>query len=133
MKNIKKTNGITLIALIISVVILVLLSVTTMHTIFFNGNMLDNSQNMVSKYNKKAQDDADYLSDLQDDLHEPGDGIYIKITTDQVEYEIGDYVVYSVSIINESDKALSNIRVADELTGDQETIDYLDVRRQRRV
>ncbi len=116
MRFYKDSKGITLITLIIMIIIIIILSVVSISAIFGKGNTLENSNNIVSKYNNKANNDIDYIDELERDLYGDDEkGIQVRIQTSKSEYVYWETIAYNVSIKNVTDETLTNIVVKDNL------------------
>ena len=70
MKKLRKTNGITLIALIITIVVLVILAGVVIMAISGNGGILNNANKAAEKYNSKASEEEELLGTLENKLKE---------------------------------------------------------------
>ena len=68
----KKQKGITLIALIITIIVLLILSGVALATITGNNNIIENSNNAVGQYKEKAEDEEITLNEVEE---------YIKLYT----------------------------------------------------
>lgn len=60
----KKQNGITLVALVITIIILLILAGVTL-SIVFNGGIIDKSQNAVDSYEYSSKNEDEKLNDLE--------------------------------------------------------------------
>ncbi len=64
MKKIKNQKGITLIALVITIIILLILAGVAL-SIIFNGGVIDKSQNAVDSYEYSSKNEKEKLEDLE--------------------------------------------------------------------
>ena len=64
MKKIKNQKGITLIALVITIIILLILAGVAL-SIVFNGGIIEKSQNAVDTYNSSSKNEEEKLADLE--------------------------------------------------------------------
>ena len=55
----KKEKGITLIALIITIIVLLILAGVALNTLFGEGSIIGNAQNAVDEYNKKVEEEIE--------------------------------------------------------------------------
>lgn len=65
----KKQNGITLVALVITIIVLLILAGVALATLTGNGSIINNAQNAVNQYNNKASDDGNFLNTIEDMLN----------------------------------------------------------------
>ena len=93
--NIKETNGITLVALVITIIILLILAGVAVATLGGNGNILDNANKAVDKYNSKAEEEEQILGTLEDKLKEYFGG---ETPTTTLEMEMPDNVIKANSM-----------------------------------
>ena len=70
MEKLRKTNGITLIALIITIVVLVILAGVVIMAINGNGGILNNANKVAEKYNSKASEEEELIGTLENKLKE---------------------------------------------------------------
>ena len=70
MEKLRKTNGITLIALIITIVVLIILAGVVIMAINGNGGILNNANKAAEKYNSKASEEEELLGTLENKLKE---------------------------------------------------------------
>ena len=85
----KKTNGITLIALIITIIVLLILAGVVLATITGQGNIIGNAENAVGKYNNSITEEQDLLSSLEKQLD--------KFTNNNVPTDPVYAVLYKIS------------------------------------
>lgn len=93
--NIKETNGITLVALVVTIIILLILAGVAVATLGGNGNILDNANKAVDKYNSKAEEEEQILGTLEDKLKEYFGG---ETPATTLEMEIPDNVIKANSM-----------------------------------
>ena len=77
MQKIKRKNGITLVALIITIIILLILAGVSLSFVF-NGGILDKSQQAVNEYENASQKEQDLLDKIDKYL----------------ENELGENIIY---------------------------------------
>lgn len=65
----KKQNGITLVALVITIIVLLILAGVALATLTGNDSILNNAENAVNKYNDKALDTGNLLNDIDNMLN----------------------------------------------------------------
>ncbi len=65
----KKQNGITLVALVITIIVLLILAGVALATLTGNGSIINNAQNAVNQYNNKAIDTQNFLNDVESMLN----------------------------------------------------------------
>ena len=65
----KKASGITLIALIITIIVLLILAGVALATLTGQGNIIGNAENAVGKYNNSITDEQELLSSLEKQLN----------------------------------------------------------------
>ena len=68
----KRTKGITLIALIITIIVLLILAGVALNTLFGEGSIIGNAQNAISEYNKKVEEEQLALKELEEYLKSNG-------------------------------------------------------------
>lgn len=64
----KRENGITLIALVITIIILLILVGVALSTLTGQGNIIENAENVVGIYNEKARQEQEELKKIQEYL-----------------------------------------------------------------
>ena len=69
MQRIKRKNGITLVALIITIIILLILAGVSLSFVF-NGGILDKSQQAVNEYENAANNESDILQYINSTLEQ---------------------------------------------------------------
>ena len=72
--NVKETKGITLIALVITIVVLLILVGVVIATLNGNDNIIKNANTAVGKYNEKANEEQGVLDTLEEKLKEYTNG-----------------------------------------------------------
>ena len=72
--NIKETKGITLIALVITIVVLLILAGVVIATLNRNDNIIKNANTAVGKYNEKVNEEQGILDTLEEKLKEYTNG-----------------------------------------------------------
>ena len=107
----KNTKGITLIALIITIIILLILTGVTMN-IAVNGGLFNNAQRAVDDTNAKVsstQDRVDELSGILDDVASQSEehnwsrtGINLKCSHCGLTLTIGDYLGYTPDVTSQT-------------------------------
>ena len=73
MKKYKNNKGITLIALIITIVILLIMSGIVINTITGNESILENAKTAVDKYNNSVSAEKEILKYFDEDTEDPDD------------------------------------------------------------
>ena len=68
--KVKETKGITLIALVITIVVLLILAGVVIATLNGNDNIIKNANTVVGKYNEKANEEQGVLNTLEEKLKE---------------------------------------------------------------
>ena len=68
--NFKRTRGITLIALVITIIVLLVLAGVALNSISGNNGILKNAEDAVGKYNGKAQQEQDLLNQYSNAIEE---------------------------------------------------------------
>ena len=69
----KKQRGITLIALIITIIVLLILAGVALNSIFGQGSLIGNAQNAVDEYNKKVEEEKLALEQIEEYFKNNGD------------------------------------------------------------
>ena len=72
--NVKETKGITLIALVITIVVLLILAGVVIATLNGNDNIIKNANTAVGKYNEKVNEEQGILNTLEEKLKEYTNG-----------------------------------------------------------
>ena len=72
--KVKETKGITLIALVITIVVLLILAGVAIATLNGNDNIIKNANTAVGKYNEKANEEQGILNSLEEKLREYTNG-----------------------------------------------------------
>ena len=72
--KVKETKGITLIALVITIVVLLILAGVVIATLNGNDNIIKNANTAVGKYNEKANEEQGILDTLEEKLREYTNG-----------------------------------------------------------
>ena len=72
--KVKETKGITLIALVITIVVLLILAGVVIATLNGNDNIIKNANTAVGKYNEKANEEQGILNSLEEKLREYTNG-----------------------------------------------------------
>ena len=75
----KKEKGITLIALIITIIVLLILAGVALNSIFGQGSLIGNAQNAVDEYNKKVEEEKLALEQLEEYFKNNGDSESAKL------------------------------------------------------
>ena len=70
----KRTNGITLIALIITIIVLLILAGVALATLTGQGNIIGNAENAVGKYNNSVEEEQQLLNEIMDYIKNDGNG-----------------------------------------------------------
>lgn len=103
----RKEKGITLIALIITIIVLLILAGVALNTLFGEGSIIGNAQNAVDEYNKKVEEERLALEEIEEYLK--NDGVIETGTLQlvdkgeswiKVKVVGGDYENYEFSIDN---------------------------------
>ena len=66
--KVKETKGITLIALVITIVVLLILAGVVIATLNGNDNIIKNANTAVGKYNEKVNEEQGILDTLEEKL-----------------------------------------------------------------
>ena len=66
----KGQKGITLVALVITIIVLLILAGVALATLTGNNNIIDNANKAVDKYNEKATDENGVIEDMNQLLTE---------------------------------------------------------------
>ena len=96
----KKERGITLIALVITIVILIILATVAINAVFKDGGLIDQAEKAKDLYNNSAKDEETAMSNLAQQLNElwseEGGSGPEEPTPPTVEEKLkaGDYVTY---------------------------------------
>ncbi len=90
MINKRNNSGITLIALVITIILLLILAGVALNTIT-RGNIIENANNAVDKYNRNTGDDQNLINEVDELLSQYGDG-----GETYTAYQIGDEVSITV-------------------------------------
>ena len=103
--KVKETKGITLIALVITIVVLLILAGVVIATLNGNDNIIKNANTAVGKYNEKVNEEQGVLNTLEeklkeytekrDDQNKENTGITAAEVASDASY-IGKYVNYTV-------------------------------------
>ena len=72
--KLKRTNGITLIALIITIIVLLILAGVALATLTGQGNIIGNAENAVGKYNNSVDKEQELLNEIEKYLIEHTNG-----------------------------------------------------------
>ena len=75
----KKQRGITLIALIITIIVLLILAGVALNSIFGQGSLIGNAENAVDEYNKKVEEEKLALEQLEEYFKNNGDSESAKL------------------------------------------------------
>lgn len=70
MEKLRKTNGITLVALIITIVVLVILAGVSISTLVGNGGIIKNANKTVGMYNNKSKEEQNLLNQYNEGMEE---------------------------------------------------------------
>ena len=85
----KKKNGITLIALVITIIVMLILAGVTISVLIGQGNIIENSKNAVGKYNNRVIEEQEILNEVIEYINNSGSieetGISISVVTDTTE------------------------------------------------
>ena len=65
----KKQNGITLVALVITIIVLLILAGVALATLTGNDSIMNNAQNAVNQYNNKAGQEENFLNTIEEMLN----------------------------------------------------------------
>ena len=119
--KLKRTNGITLIALIITTIVLLILAGVALATLTGQGNIIGNAENAVGKYNNSVTGEQQLLNEIEKYFieHTNGDDNIPKvdknglakenvtITTDEENVQIVIPKGFAPAILNESNSTYS--------------------------
>lgn len=83
MKNFRKNQGITLIALVITVIVLLILAGITIATLIGDNGILTRAQEAKNKTEQAEKDEKEKLGDMEDTINEYATGITVKQVTDE--------------------------------------------------
>ena len=85
----KKKNGITLIALVITIIVMLILAGVTISVLIGQGNIIENSKNAVGKYNNRVIEEQEILNEVIEYINNSGSieetGISISVVADTTE------------------------------------------------
>ena len=95
MKKFARQNGITLIALVITIIVLLILAGVAL-SIVFNGGLIDKSQNAVDSYGYASKNEADKLNDLELKLAKYFDGNGNEEEVPEVDYDPQQLFTYEI-------------------------------------
>ncbi len=65
-----KDEGVTLVALVVTILVILILTGVVINTIFGHGSILENAKNTVEKYNEKVQEEQEILNSIIEYLTE---------------------------------------------------------------
>ena len=85
----EKRNGITLIALVITIIVMLILAGVTISALIGQGNIIENSKNAVGKYNNRVIEEQEILNEVIEYINNSGSieetGISINVVADTTE------------------------------------------------
>ena len=85
----EKRNGITLIALVITIIVMLILAGVTISALIGQGNIIENSKNAVGKYNNRVIEEQEILNKVIEYINNSGSieetGISISVVADTTE------------------------------------------------
>lgn len=61
----KKENGITLVALVVTIIVLLILAGVSLSMVFNQGGIFNRAQNAANKWNHAATNEANYLNEFE--------------------------------------------------------------------
>ena len=111
---VKETKGITLIALVITIVVLLILAGVVIATLNGNDNIIKNANTAVGKYNEKANEEQGVLDTLEEKLKEYTNGGSSNPTTPEEpkkEIPIGGALATSNVTIKPSTDNPNNLQI----------------------
>ena len=99
--KIKKNTGITLVALVVTIIVLLILAGITITMVLSNGGIIGKAKDSASIYNQKAKEENGRLADYENAILKANNGESIlaqKISSDDVAFEPVDpnWKVHSV-------------------------------------
>ena len=85
----RKTKGITLIALVITIIVLLILAGVALATLTGQGNIIENAENSVAQYNNSVTDEQKLLNEIEKQLikHTNGENNSPKVNEDGLATE----------------------------------------------
>ena len=87
--TLEKRNGITLIALVITIIVMLILAGVTISALIGQGNIIENSKNAVGKYNNRVIEEQEILNKVIEYINNSGSieetGISISVVADTTE------------------------------------------------
>ena len=107
MQMLKRKSGITLVALIITIIILLILAGVSLSFVF-NGGILDKSQQTVNEYQNASQKEQDLLDQIDKYIENELGEMNTDDNVEQIEGNItdlvkpGDYVEYNPTVIDKN-------------------------------
>ena len=107
MQMLKRKSGITLVALIITIIILLILAGVSLSFVF-NGGILDKSQQAVNEYQNASQKEQDLLDQIDKYIENELGEMNTDDNVEQIEGNItdlvkpGDYVEYNPTVIDKN-------------------------------
>ena len=103
--SLKNEKGITLIALIITIIILVILAAISLRAAFETG-IIDFSVKGAENYVKKAEEENKIISEtesfIESIINDSGDGITLLAALKNGTITVGDYINYQAPAVNET-------------------------------
>ena len=85
----RNRKGITLIALVITIIVMLILAGVTISVLIGQGNIIENSKNAVGKYNNRVIEEQEILNEVIEYINNSGSieetGISISVVTDTTE------------------------------------------------
>ena len=90
----KRENGITLIALVITIIVLLILTGVALATLTGQGNIIENAENAVGKYNNSVIREQEILNEIEKYLINNGYG-----GNDEIEDEPNPPIEGEITII----------------------------------
>ena len=85
----EKRNGITLIALVITIIVMLILAGVTISALIGQGNIIENSKDAVGKYNNRVIEEQEILNEVIEYINNSGSieetGISISVVADTTE------------------------------------------------
>ncbi len=146
MINLRKNSGITLIALIITIIVLLILAGVALNTIT-RGNIIENANNAVNKYNNNSGDDQNLINEIDSLLsqysnggnlstpnHQPTPGVIMTCTLDPTEdMAYGDVLECEIEIENGTEFPITDITITSNLGGQELSIQSIPAGESRTV
>ncbi len=115
-------NGITLIALVVTIVVLLILAGVSINLVLSNNGVISKAKDAKEKHLQAQENDTSYLNDVSDWIEQDvsTNGAFSK-------YKVGDYVDYKPALETETDEGKKTYSLTTDksgVAGDPQTIPY---------